>query len=195
MENNRVPGTPQSHTNEPLSGPFLVEKIESLNDTWGLHLPIFAPNDSPMKRQQRAHSLEEQCVHRITFLYFTRRLQPCIDDFEREADRLYKGWVYKPQAAKGVIPESTRNKKPRLNDSKKREILECLFAIVDPVFCSTSGLRTTNKLQNFGLDDSPIPISLPTSAKRRTPEDKLDEDVGNKKIEATRICYETRWPP
>ncbi|KAJ8068979.1 hypothetical protein OCU04_002659 [Sclerotinia nivalis] len=135
--------------NEEIKGIY-----DSLNGRWGLGL-LQRGLESPASRQTRRKSLEEQLVDEIMFkiryLYHKNLV----------------GWVYKPKADRGVVPEKTRQRPHPTTPDERMELLKCLAAILNTEYESISlkANASVRSIRNTQPDDSPVAFPLKSAQK------------------------------
>ncbi|KAF7865345.1 hypothetical protein EAF04_006322 [Stromatinia cepivora] len=186
--------------NEEIKGIY-----DSLNGRWGLGL-LQRGFESPASRQTRRKSPEEQLVDEIMFkikyLYHKNLVYTLLDSFNAQAQGLYSGWVYKPKADRGVVPEKTRQRPHPTTPDERMELLKCLAAILNTEYegCQPGSATPSSRgLQQGSLlkanasgrfirktqpDDSPVAFQLQSAQKldaKRPLEPFLDISTSIKK--------------
>jgi hypothetical protein len=162
-------------------------KIDLLSKEWDLGIQP-KTDYSPEKT---GSSLGGQCIQRIKFLHHKKAFDPALQRFRTEATILYSGWVQKPKADRGVVPEATRNKPRPVTETERVQLLKLLLRILkediakymkEHPFASPLSGRLHGS-QN--IDDRPVPISLGSSpgsdSKRHRDEEPFSDPVKLKK--------------
>ncbi|APA10934.1 hypothetical protein sscle_07g057040 [Sclerotinia sclerotiorum 1980 UF-70] len=161
---------------------------DSLNGRWDLGL-LQRGLDSPGNRKNRCKSLQQELVDEIMFkiryLYFKNLVYTLLESFNTQAQALYSGWVYKPKADRGVVPEKTRQRPHPTTSDERMELLKCLVSILNTAFESCqSGSATpssrgfqqgislnekanasVHSIRNTQPDDSPVAFPLKSAQK------------------------------
>ena len=83
-----------------------------------------------MKRSQQPRTIEQEIVFKIKVLCFRKAINPLIHRFDAEAQVLYSGWISKPKAERGVVPERTRQTSRTVTSKERVELLKCLLSIL-----------------------------------------------------------------
>jgi hypothetical protein len=81
--------------------------------------------------EKRERSLSYQCIEKIRFLHFKKAFDPALLRFREQATILYSGWVRKPKAERGVVPEATRNKPRQVTERERVQRLRLLLLGVE----------------------------------------------------------------
>ncbi|KAE9370844.1 hypothetical protein N431DRAFT_343437 [Stipitochalara longipes BDJ] len=129
--------------------------------------------------QKRGRSLSDQCIEKIRFLHHKRAFDPALIRFREQATILYSGWVHKPKAERGVVPEATRNKPRPVTERERVQLLRLLLKILKEDMSKWITENTPSPARFRGsqeVDDSPLPLSLgpkPNSDPKR----QRDEEV------------------
>jgi hypothetical protein len=155
-----APRTPTKRAHSSNGHNLLNTRIHLLCKEWDLGLE---PKSDWSPRKGR-DTLQDECLFGIKFLYHKERLNPALERFRHDAMILYKGWVHKPRADRGVVPESTRGKPKPVTDKERAQLLKCLAGILkedregwmEENGISPSKAPTTPSR----FDDNPIPFPL-----------------------------------
>jgi hypothetical protein len=186
-----APRTPKKRIEPTKHDELINVEIQNLSHAWDLRLPVPTPGDSPSKRRALGPSLEQKCVARIKYLYYDGGVRPSIQRFHAEADILYQGWVHKPKAERGVVPEATRHGRKPVTDLERAQLLACLEQILDEDFQKAPRSPASRRSAAIGslraatLDDSAIPSPLPKPNARlkRTSDERFDDlETSSKKM-------------
>ena len=154
----------------------IVWVVQNLNFTWDLDLPIPKKDDSPNNRKETPR---EDCVNLIRFLTFKNEIDGILTDFNHQAEILYSGWVCKPKADRGVVPEKTRQRLHPVTDGERLQLQKYFIhkaaqrRIEIMSEEQKSPLSARPKIRQR-LDDSPITSKLPATkpgSKKRAAED------------------------
>lgn len=189
----------------PLTPRAAKEKIDAINlkifkivDTlsykWSLGIDPDKPGDSPSKRSKGPQTIEKEIKAKIKALCFREAIDPLVEKFNQEAQILYTGWVHKPKAERGVLPERTRHSRIAITEKERTHLLRCLLGIVTEEYDATmtpkkkhlaasnanASMRTTGQRR---MDDSPIPfpISKPKNDSKRSRDQVKEDDEGFKR--------------
>lgn len=94
----------QGLPNTPKRADDGVERLkQSLSAKWGITLPLRDSTWSPSRRDPNRP--EEQISTRLHFLYYKgEAAEVAIEQFERQATKVFSKWQYKPQADPDVLP-------------------------------------------------------------------------------------------
>ncbi|ESZ94181.1 RNA polymerase RNA dependente [Sclerotinia borealis F-4128] len=190
---------------------------KNLSREWDLRLPQMS-FESPMSRQSRPKSTEEQLIAQIAFtinyLYHKANtpLFAALENFHGQASGLYSGWVYKPNADRGVVPEKTRQRPHPITSNERMELLKCLLAILSNARSQFDRSRQSSSSQaNMSArsarrtqpDDSPIafPFSSaqkPDSKRPLEPFPDIDSNIKKVRVPETKLSGReslSRLPP
>lgn len=185
-----APNTPSGQATRTIEEANMELKAyyESLNSKWDLRL-LQSSVESPMSRQSRSKSEEDKLIHRIMFytkyLFFKEKpeLIDALESFKRQALGLYSGWVHKPRADRGVVPEKTRHRPRPITSDERTELRKCLMEILEikyqscqsvpatPSFHRLQQLTSSNvnmsvrSTQKIQPDDSPVPFVFSSARK------------------------------
>lgn len=186
---------------------------------WDLELPRMNGFESPRSQQARLKSEDGQLALKITqnlnFLFYKTKteLYAALDNFYGQATHLYSGWIYKPNADRGVIPEKTRERLHPITQNERKELLKCLRTILSKeveVYRSQCPTPSSGRLQRSSLsktivqpDDSPVPFPYSSAQKhdsKRPLETFPDIDVNSKKAKGSKTNVPgreslSRFPP
>ncbi|KAM3065018.1 hypothetical protein ACMFMG_001227 [Clarireedia jacksonii] len=194
-----VPSTPRKGQDPARTTSEINIYLEIFSRRWDLQIKPITSTDSPIVRQARLRSEEDHIGHeivsRLRYLYHKNetRIQCALELFNKNAQKIYSGWVYKKNAEGGVIPEKQRNKPTKLMPDERIQMLQCLRAILADESKKIQSTSTTPSFERFLsrstptpsiarserrsiLNDAPISISI-------TPTSKLT----NSKVEAKRL--------
>ena len=186
--------------------------VEKLSYHWCLCLEPPPEADSPLKRSEKPQTIEQEVVFKIKVLCFKELIDPLIQQFETEAKVMYSGWVHKPKAERGVVPERTRHSRISVTEKERANLLQYLLNILTEAYNATmtpkkQQLATGNPNTSIGaqqrprLDDSAIPFSVSKSiGESKRPREYFNEDTIFKKPrlpEQTGVSFSRResWQP
>jgi len=172
---------PQTPTKKEKEPDLFNTKLEMLSHEWDLGIQP-KKDYSPEKR---GRSLSDKCIEKIRFLHYKKVFDPALIRFREEATILYSGWVHKPRAERGVVPEATRNKPRPVTEKERVQLLRLLLKILDedqakyisshsPSKHSPSSARIPGSQK---LDDSPAPFSLGPRKSNSDPKRPRDEEA------------------
>ena len=148
--------------------------VSKLNKTWGFSLEIPKEKDSPMRRSEQQPSIQREVVYKIYALGFKNAIDPLVQEFDNKAAALYTGWVNKPKAERGIIPEKTRHATKQITEKEKVVLLQCLLEILNKQYelLKTPGSKRhfaagnpNASLQRLGVNDSPLPLKFPSKTR------------------------------
>jgi hypothetical protein len=134
-------------------------KLEMLSLEWDLGLRP-KKDYSP---QKRGGSLGDSCIEKIRFLHYKKAFDPALIRFREQATILYSGWVHKPKAERGVVPEATRNKPRPVTEQERVQLLRLLLKILKEDQSKWITANTPSPARftaSQDIDDSPAPFSL-----------------------------------
>lgn len=115
-----MPGTPSRRRVAATDEKTLDTRIKLICHEWdlGLSLNDVAGHDSSIRRK---------CISTLRFCFHKNLFDRAYQDFTREATILYQGWVNKPRAERGTIPDATRRFRRPVNAKEQDELLQLLF--------------------------------------------------------------------
>lgn len=166
--------------------------VEKLSYRWGLCLDPPKDCDSPRKRSEEPRTIEQEIVFKVKALCFRKAIDPLVKRFEDEAEVLYSGWVHKPKAERGVVPERTRHSRVAVTEKERAYLLSCLRNILTEQYNATM----TPKKQHLAagdanasvgnpsrrrLDDRPIPFPVSKIDSKRSRGQINNDDITFKK--------------
>jgi hypothetical protein len=155
-----APRTPTKRAHSSDDHNLLNTRIHLLCKEWDLGLE---PKSDWSPRKGR-DTLQDECLFGIKFLYHKERLNPALERFRHDAMILYKGWVHKPRADRGVVPESTRDKPKPVTDKERAQLLKCLAGILKEDregWMKENGISPSKAPTTASrFDDNPIPFPL-----------------------------------
>jgi hypothetical protein len=167
--------------------------VARLNRIWGFSLEIPAEKDSPIRRSEQRPSIQQEIVHKIIALSFKNAIDPLIKRFDAEAEDLYSGWVNKPKAERGVVPEKSRHAAKQTTEKEKVVLVQCLLEILTEQYellktprskgPLVAGNPNTN-LQRLDVNDTAIPLQFPSKARgesKRLRDQQIDIEARFKK--------------
>lgn len=155
--------------------------IRNLNDEWDLGLPLPEEVASPSKRGTRKEIL---CFNMINFLTCEDDPYPTLKDFNTDANKLWSGWVHKPNADRDLLPARTRLGPKTLNGNERAKLLHVLYTLLkeksDPVRDARKSFRqpTFESRNSKGpkIDDSPLPFPKLQADHKRSREEPVAFD-------------------
>jgi hypothetical protein len=106
--------------------------------------------------------LSDQCIEKIRFLHFKKAFDPALLRFREQATILYSGWVRKPKAERGVVPETTRNKPRPVTERERVQRLRLLLGVLKEDLSKWMTENTPSParfLSSQEVDGSPLPLS------------------------------------
>ena len=124
-----LPTTPQK---SKILNDLIAKWTLQLSQLWDIALPIGQKYISPRKRQEGIRSEEDGCVDKIMFnIRFIcckqeGRMKGVLERYQKEGRAYYSGWVKKPIAERGLLPEKTRQC-PRPITQDERRFLQNLL--------------------------------------------------------------------
>ncbi|KAG9233732.1 RNA dependent RNA polymerase-domain-containing protein [Amylocarpus encephaloides] len=141
--------------------------VEDLTRVWDLRLQMPPDNQSPSKREKLKAS-EDQCVAMIKALTYKKLQFEPLRAFQQRAGELWSGWVLKPKAERGIVPDVGRNNVHPVTDGERKQLLALLLEILEPPyrdFCKKNQQRVftrtlSNQIPSDGVNDSPVPFPL-----------------------------------
>jgi hypothetical protein len=186
-----TPSASQSKKQEDID--FEVKSIiGNLNDEWSLELPIPEEVASPEKRGSHK---EQRCFNMIYFLVCKNEAYPPVREFVVEAERLYIGWVSKPKAERGVVPESTRHKKKPVTAEERVKLLHVLYTLLSEKADKVKSQHAASPLRwrqtpfesknsrTPNVDDSPLPFpKMKPDSKRQRDDQSIEPTSPKKKV-------------
>ncbi len=142
--------------------------LEALNFEWDLNLqdPNSPDQDSPKKREESGltHTIEYRCVSMIKLICRKTSIKGCRENFQAQAILLYNGWVHKPRAERGVVPEATRHRPHPVTEWERKQLLECLSETLNDEFQRAREISKNTPIskrrQLLEIDDSAVPWSI-----------------------------------
>lgn len=171
-----APATPK-RGDPDRSNASLKTKVDRLCACWPLALQL-SDNYSPAKNKG---TLEEECLFLMGWCHHKKVLDTALEKFHRRAEVLYSGWVNKPEAERGVIPQATKQMPRPVSDDERKELLDCLIHVFRkqkeayPDYRQTprSSTPTTNY---FDTKSIPFPLAprIGMEKKRAREEESLD---------------------
>lgn len=189
-----VPLTPRKQREEDVNLKIRTV-VSSFCHEWDLQLVLPRPEDSPSTRLLNP-TPAQKCVFRIKALTFKNAIDGVLDEFNARANIMYSGWVHKPKAERGTVPEKTRHRIHPVSD-KERLILQNLFCniadeIMSPIHkqnlsASLSRRHTphSDSQARSLVDDSPIPNTFLSNSRspslKRAAEPTRDESKAFKR--------------
>ncbi len=169
--------------------------VNALNFEWGLGLNLSDSPDqnSPKKREETGitKTQEFRCLFRIRFICRKTSINASREIFQTQATRLYNGWVHKPRAERGVIPDATRHNPRRVTESERKQLLDCLFDILNDEYQKALELSkntpiSSRRRQLLEFDDSAIPWSMNRGMNDpKRPREDHDDSFFSKKVKKT----------
>ncbi|KAH8648331.1 RNA dependent RNA polymerase-domain-containing protein [Tricladium varicosporioides] len=160
--------------------------IRNLNDQWDLRLPVPELGQSPNKVQK---CMEQNCVNMIKVLAFKNEVFDVLSTFKEEAHRLYKGWVSKPRAERGIVPDATRQHPRPITPTERIELLRLLYESLRVPVDGLKDTFTPRSARSLGIslgglreeiNDSPLPFPLIFShTKDKRARGELVDDLGH----------------
>jgi hypothetical protein len=173
--------SPQTPSGAEASNQKIEYIINKLNTDWDLKLRVPRLTDSPTSAASINNELERKCLFEIRFLTFRNLIDGVYEQFEAQALEKYKGWVYKPNAAREKLPGSTSQR--RLTWEERDELLKCFSTIAD---VGSSGIKaeersrsTHSSSRNMAavpIDDTPIRFPLQSPSRGSKPYSKTTPD-------------------
>jgi hypothetical protein len=153
-----APGTPQKRADT--SDETLNTRIHLLCKEWDLGLEP-KTDWSPKKSKD---TVQDECLFGIRFLHHKGRLNPALERFRHKAMILYKGWIHKPRAERGVVPESTRDKPKPVTSDERIQLLRCLAGVLKEYreeWMKENGISPSkDPARASRFNDSPVPFPL-----------------------------------
>ncbi|CZR63638.1 related to RNA-dependent RNA polymerase (involved in quelling) [Phialocephala subalpina] len=135
--------------------------VQSLCYRWAFDLKI-PEQESPSSRENS--TLEQQCVIMIIGIGWKDKpaLIDVAEQFENEAYAKWRGWVNKPKAERGTVPEKTRHRPCPVSDEERGQLLDCLHQRLSAAWEPIKKQKTPKRFipENTNINDSPIHFSL-----------------------------------
>ena len=106
--------------------------------------------------------MSDQCIEKIRFLHFKKAFDPALLRFREQATILYSGWVRKPKAERGVVPETTRNKPRPVTERERVQRLRLLLEVLKEDLSKWMTENTPSParfLSSQEVGGSPLPLS------------------------------------
>jgi hypothetical protein len=203
MPTPETPSRKRSHIEVEAIKTKVKMHVDLLENKWGLGLK--PPSESSPRKNKENKVTETKefiVVHMIQVLGWKNLQRDPLNEFEERAQELYRGWVSKPKAERGVVPERTRDVHHSLSVNEKTQMLDLLHDILERPYRELNIRNRTRTLERTRsdvlvsppgnaqqirtprLDDTPIQIALlsPKSDPKRLREDVfVDADPCNKK--------------
>jgi len=184
----RPPATPTKRPGPSTSDDELKMWIQAFS--LNFHLGLEPPKDYSPRKSDR---IEDRCLARIRFLFHKGALKPAVLEFRAQSEILYKGWVHKPKADRGLLPEKTRSGPQPISERERDQLLECLEGILkvkadeckEALSKSPKSVReaTSGQERSSGFNDQPIQFGLtPTPKEAKRPRDEAFPDVTAKRL-------------
>ena len=157
----------------PSSAPFdhFNARLELLCREWDLGLEPkidYSPSKS-------GKTLQDVCVSGIRFLHHKQKINDSLERFRAEATILYNGWVYKPKAERGLVPESTRDKPRPVTSGEREQLLKCLAKILKED--RENWMKENGKPLPRTVNDKPVPFPLSPRASNSDPKRARPNEV------------------
>jgi hypothetical protein len=147
---------PEPSTPRKKDQPDLFDtKLDMLSREWDLGI---TPKDN-YSPDKTGRSLSGQCVQRIRFLHHKKAFDPALIRFREQATVLYNGWVHKPKAERGVVPEATRNKPRPVSERERVKLLQLLLSILKEdmeKWIAQNSPSAARFISSQDVDDSPL---------------------------------------
>ncbi len=156
----------------------IKQVVSNLCFKWDLGLEV-AEGESPTKLPP----VRRDCLAKIRFLCWKKRIDTPLKKFDEEADNLYKKWVRKPKAERGVVPEATRHKPRPVTDAERDQLLHCLQQILREESQHTP--KRSGDLKSFSftsLEKGPVPFAL---SPRKVAQPKRPSEEGFNDVESS----------
>lgn len=166
------PSTPTKDSSADLK---IKQVVSNLCFTWDLGLEA-AEGQSPSKLPP----LRRDCLAKIKFLCWKKRIDTPLKKFDEEADNLYMKWIRKPKTERGVVPEVTGHRPRLVTDTERDQLLKCLLRIL--LEESEQTPKRSGSLKSFSftsLDTGPVPFALSprTVARPKRPSEEGFNDL------------------
>jgi hypothetical protein len=199
-----TPSRKRSHIGIEAVKTMVKMRVGILESKWGLGLKPPSENSPKKNKEDRlSENKEFHVVHMIQVLGWKQLQVEPLDEFNRRAEELYRSWVTKPKADRGVVPERTRDVHHNLLPIEKQQMLSLLHDILEVPYRELNAknrTRTLERTRSDGLfsptgngqqptaprlDDSPLRIALPSpksDPKRPRRDSFADVDPYHKKL-------------
>jgi hypothetical protein len=183
----RPPATPTKRPGSTTSDDELKMWIQAFS--LNFHLGLEPPKDYSPKKSDR---IEDRCLARIRFLFHKGAVKPAVLEFRVQSEILYKGWVDKPKADRGLLPEKTRSGPQPISERERDQLLECLEGILkvkadeckEALSKSPRSVReaTSGQERSSGFNDQPIQFGLtPAPKEAKRPRDEAFPNITAKR--------------
>jgi hypothetical protein len=196
----RVPGTP-SRKAEP--APF-EKQIGKACSYWGFTL--HSEDDREMSPRDRSKTAEGKCRLALQFCYHKRILDDTLETFQCRAQKLYSGWVDKPDAARSLLPIPQKGQPCPVTNAERSKLLACLTTTAIEYQTSwikghpaTARSTFNSGSANHSFDQITIPFTLTrnigTDSKRSRVEPFPDLTPNSKKTKKSEAQRSIQMPP
>lgn len=190
----QIPKTPSKPKNP--RDVELDNKIAVLCSTWPLGLRP-KEDHSPSKNKDDNH---DRCLFLIKWCFHQEVLDDVVKTFERRAEALYRGWVNKPRADRGVVPQITKFVSKPISDKEVELLLTCLIEIMKEhrdKYQPPTTPRPRKLEDRFpGTDPIAFPLNPLVGTDSKRPRDESFADVvSTKKVRAMADKSRRMAPP
>ena len=159
--------------------------ISKLSHEWDLDLRIPQKTDSPKTIAPQLSDTEREVINEVRYLTFKGLIETVFHEFEVIGQDLYNGWVEKPNAQRGKLPECTIRRPRRVTPYERQQLMDCFVTISrerserlkHEERARFTKSPTRRSVAMAVVDDRPIPFKSPAPALRSAAPEKRMGDL------------------